>query len=133
MTTHTLNYTNHTLLPEALERWPVDLIGRLLPRHMQIIYLINWLHLAQTAATAGLDPALAADASVIEEAGEKSVRMGHLAFVGAHRVNGVSGAAHPASCGETVFHALDAVRPGRIVNETNGISFRRWLFQANPD
>ena len=69
---------------------------------------------------------------MIEEAGEKSVRMGHLAFVGAHRVNGVSGL-HTQLIGETVFHALDAVRPGRIVNETNGISFRRWLFQANPE
>ena len=130
ITTRTLNYTNHTLLPEALERWPVALLSRLLPRHLQIIYLINWLHLKELGDR-GIDPALAPDASLIDEANGKSVRMGHLAFVGAHRVNGVSGL-HTQLVGETIFHALDAVRPGRIVNETNGISFRRWLFQANP-
>ncbi len=131
VTTGTLNYTNHTLLPEALERWPVALLERLLPRHLQIIYQINWLHLTQLAERGFVDPALISAVSLIEEAGEKSVRMGHLAFLGAHRINGVSGL-HTQLMRQTVFHALETVRPGRIVNKTNGVSFRRWLFQANP-
>jgi starch phosphorylase len=128
----TLNYTNHTLLPEALESWSVSLMNRLLPRHMQIIYLINWLHLRQVAETAGTDSALTASVSLIEETAERRVRMGHLAYVGCRRVNGVS-ALHTALMRSTTFRDLDAVHPGRIVNKTNGISFRRWLHQANPE
>jgi starch phosphorylase len=131
ITTHTLSYTNHTLLPEALETWPVELMNRLLPRHMQIIYLINWLHLRDLPDCVKADPALAASLSLIDESGEKRVRMAHLAFLGSHKINGVS-ALHTDLLRRTVFRDLDAAHPGRIVNKTNGITFRRWLYQANP-
>jgi glycogen phosphorylase len=130
VTTSTLNYTNHTLLPEALESWPVSLVNSLLPRHMQIIYLINWLHLKQAGDQGHADPRLLESVSLINEAHGKRVRMGHLAYLGSHRVNGVS-ALHTNLMRRTIFRDLDAVHPGRIVNKTNGISFRRWLHQAN--
>jgi len=130
ITTQTLSYTNHTLLPEALETWPVPLMNRLLPRHMQIIYLINWLHL-KAAAEHESAAASAAAASLIDEGAEKRVRMGHLAFVGSHKVNGVSGL-HTDLMRRTVFADLNRLYPDRIVNKTNGITFRRWLYQANP-
>ena len=128
ITTTVLNYTNHTLLPEALETWPIAMINRLLPRHMQIIFLINWHHLK---AVGERDPAKLAAASLIDEGGERRVRMGALAFIGSRKINGVS-ALHTDLMRRTVFRELDAVYPGRIVNKTNGIDFRRWLFQANP-
>jgi len=130
ITRATLSYTNHTLLPEALEKWPVALLGRLLPRHMQIIYLINWLHLKSATERGLSDPALIARLSLIQEEGERSVRMGHLAFIGSHSVNGVS-ALHTELLRKTVFGELATVSPTRIVNKTNGITFRRWLFEAN--
>jgi starch phosphorylase len=130
ITTGTLSYTNHTLLPEALETWPVALMNRLLPRHMQIIYLINWLQLKDLAEHKA-ETSFASSVSLIDEAGEKRVRMGHLAFLGSHKINGVS-ALHTGLMRTTVFHDLDAAYPGRIVNKTNGITFRRWLYQANP-
>ena len=125
----TLSYTNHTLLPEALESWPVDLFGRLLPRHLQIIYQINWLHL-KAASEIIRDPQATASISIIQEGADKRVRMGQLAFVGSHKVNGVS-ALHTDLLRHTLFRDLDTVYPGRIVNKTNGISFRRWLYEAN--
>src|SRR5215216_1291093 len=131
ITTRTLSYTNHTLLPEALETWPVALMNRLLPRHMQIIYVINWLHLKNLPEATKADSALAASLSLIDETGEKRVRMAHLAFLGSHKINGVS-ALHTDLMRRTVFRDLDAAHPGRIVNKTNGITFRRWLYQANP-
>ena len=130
--TSTLNYTNHTLMAEALETWPTALLGRLLPRHLQIIYLINWYHLKDLSERGITDPALVSSLSLIDESAEKRVRMAHLAFVGSHKVNGVS-ALHTELMRSTIFHGLEAARPGRIVNETNGISFRRWLYQANPE
>jgi starch phosphorylase len=131
ITQATLSYTNHTLLPEALESWPVSLLNRMLPRHMQIIYVINKLHL-DGAVTNGLaDPETLAAISLIQEGEDKRARMGHLAFVGSHKTNGVS-ALHTTLMRQTVFRDLDRAAPGRIVNMTNGISFRRWLFEANP-
>ena len=127
----TFSYTNHTLLPEALESWPVALMERLLPRHMQIIYLINARHLAKVRDGFPGDDRLLSSASLIDEYAGRRVRMSHLAFVGSHRVNGVS-ALHTGLMGETVFRDLNAVLPGRIVNVTNGIAFRRWLHEANP-
>ena len=125
------SYTNHTLLPEALESWPVPLMERLLPRHTQIIYLINAKHL-DGARKRGLgDANLLASISLIDERGGRRVRMGALAFVGSHKINGVS-ALHTNLMRETVFHDLDVVYPGRIVNKTNGITFRRWLIECNP-
>jgi starch phosphorylase len=130
ITTRTLNYTNHTLMPEALERWPVALFERLLPRHLQIIYQINWHHL-EPLISAGADAEFIKAVSVIDESQGRYVRMGHLAFVGAHLVNGVS-ALHTGLMRQTVFRDLNSLYPNRIVNKTNGITFRRWLHQANP-
>ena len=131
ITVRTLSYTNHTLLPEALETWSVQLFERLLPRHMQIIYGINAAHL-QRAKDAGFgSEEMIASLSIIDERSGRRVRMGNLAFVGAHRVNGVS-ALHTELMRQTVFRDLHALYPDRIVNKTNGITFRRWLNQANP-
>jgi starch phosphorylase len=131
MTQATFSYTNHTLLPEALESWPVGLMERLLPRHMQIIYLINALHLDRVRTGHPGEEAMLSSVSLIEERHDRRVRMGHLAFIGSHCINGVS-ALHTDLLRETVFHDLNALLPGRIVNKTNGITFRRWLHQANP-
>jgi starch phosphorylase len=130
-TTGSISYTNHTLLPEALESWPVPLLERVLPRHMQIIYLINWLHLDTLRAAGHTDDALLSGVSLIDEHAGRRVRMGVLAFLGSHKVNGVS-ALHTALMRKTVFRDLNAFYPNRIVNKTNGITFRRWLFEANP-
>ena len=136
VTTQTLGYTNHTLMPEALETWPVELMERLLPRHMQIIYLINWLHLEEQSKHARADAAdgaahLAA-ISLIDESNGRRVRMGPLAFHGSRRVNGVS-ALHSELLKSTVFKDLHTIEPEKIVNKTNGITFRRWLHNANPE
>ncbi|WP_347261144.1 glycogen/starch/alpha-glucan phosphorylase [Rudaea sp.] len=131
ITRATVSYTNHTLLPEALESWAVPLLERLLPRHMQIIYLINALHLDGLRKAGHTDPAFVSSVSVIDEHAGRRVRMGHLAFIGSHKVNGVS-ALHTGLLKQTVFRDFDALYPDRIVNETNGITFRRWLFEANP-
>jgi starch phosphorylase len=125
------NYTNHTLLPEALEKWSVPLMEGLLPRHMQLIFLINALHLDALRAAGHDDPHQLAAVSLIEENATRHVRMGNLAFLASHRVNGVS-ALHTDLMRQTVFRDFNALYPDRIVNKTNGISFRRWLFQANP-
>ena len=128
----TFSYTNHTLLPEALESWPVPLLESMLPRHMQIIYRINAEHLEHAKRHKGSSHDLLSSVSIIDEKHGRKVRMGHLAFVGSHRVNGVS-ALHTDLMRKTVFHDLHALYPERIVNKTNGITFRRWLLQANPD
>jgi glycogen phosphorylase len=131
MTQATFSYTNHTLLPEALEVWPVPLMERLLPRHMQIIYLINALHLGHVRQQFPGDDERLSSVSMIDEQQGRRVRMSHLAFLGSHRVNGVS-ALHTGLMRETVFRDLHALYPDRIVNVTNGIAFRRWLHEANP-
>ena len=131
ITTSVFNYTNHTLLPEALETWPVSLMENLLPRHMQIIYLINALHLDQQRVAGHDDNGFLQSISLVEEDHSRRVRMGHLAFLGSRRVNGVS-ALHTGLMRQTVFRDLNALYPDRIVNKTNGITFRRWLYQANP-
>ena len=132
ITTATLNYTNHTLMPEALETWPVELMERVLPRHIQIIYLINFLHLESLAKDGEISADLVQRISLIDEAHGRRVRMGPLAFIGSHRVNGVS-ALHTELMRKTVFSDLHALYPDRITNKTNGVTFRRWLQQANPD
>ena len=131
ITRETLSYTNHTLLPEALETWAVPLMERLLPRHMEIIYRLNWLHLEAVAAMPGADDALRRALSIIDEENGKRVRMGHLAFIGTRKVNGVS-ALHTELMRETVFADLHRMFPDRITNKTNGVTFRRWLQQINP-
>ena len=131
ITTATFSYTNHTLMPEALETWPVHLLERLLPRHMQIIFLTNLLHLDSLRAAGRGDPALLSSVSLINENGGRQVRMGALAFLGSHRVNGVS-ELHTNLMRATVFHDMHMLYPDRIVNKTNGITFRRWLYEVNP-
>ena len=131
ITVATISYTNHTLLPEALEHWPVSLMERLLPRHMQIIYLLNGRHLEQVRTGAAASDALLSATSLIDERHGRRVRMGHLAFLGSHAINGVS-ALHTVLIRQTIFHDMDSIYPGRINNKTNGITFRRWLHRANP-
>ncbi|HJS85145.1 MAG TPA: glycogen/starch/alpha-glucan phosphorylase [Acetobacteraceae bacterium] len=131
ITTATFAYTNHTLLPEALESWPVSLMERLLPRHMQIIYEINALHLSQVRGGLADDAQRISALSLIDENYGRRVRMSNLAFVGSHKVNGVS-SLHTDLLRRKLFRDLNEMYPGRIVNKTNGITFRRWLFSANP-
>ena len=130
LTIATCSYTNHTLLPEALETWPVPLMERLLPRHMQIIYLLNGRHLERAKAT-GADDAKLARVSLVDERDGRRIRMGHLSFLGCHAINGVS-ALHSKLVEENLFPDMAALYPGRISNKTNGITFRRWLHRANP-
>jgi glycogen phosphorylase len=132
ITQATFSYTNHTLLPEALETWQVPLMERVLPRHMQIIYLINAAHLDSARRRGFVDTGMLASISLIDEHAGRRVRMGNLAFIGSHKINGVS-ALHTDLMRKTVFHALNSVYPGRITNKTNGITFRRWLMECNPD
>ena len=115
-----LHYTNHTLLPEALERWPVDLVRRTLPRHMALIERIDAHHAGAVHRPDGVR---------VVDGGE--VRMGDLAFIGARRVNGVS-ALHTELMKQTVFRDLHALHPERIINQTNGVTPRRWLHNCNP-
>ncbi|MGN6143568.1 MAG: glycogen/starch/alpha-glucan phosphorylase [Mesorhizobium sp.] len=131
ITKRTFGYTNHTLLPEALESWPVPLFERLLPRHMQIVYAINAQVLLEARATGRFNGDQIARISLIQENGDRRVRMGNLAFVGSHSINGVS-ALHTELMKQTVFADLHSLYPNRINNKTNGITPRRWLFQCNP-
>jgi len=124
-------YTNHTLMPEALETWTVDLFGRLLPRHLEIIYQINaeFLHMVNHRFPGDVD--LLKRVSIIDEDHGRRVRMAHLAVVGSHTVNGVA-ALHSQLLKETLFADFDRIYPGKLTNVTNGITPRRWLNQANP-
>ncbi|MCB1969609.1 MAG: glycogen/starch/alpha-glucan phosphorylase [Geminicoccaceae bacterium] len=126
-----IHYTNHTLMPEALERWPVQLLENLLPRHMQLIYEINAHILGELRKRPDNTDPFLGDVSLIEEGYGRAVRMGHLAFLGSRRVNGVS-ALHTDLMKKTVFRNLHHYFPDRIVNETNGITPRRWLLGCNP-
>ncbi len=131
ITRNTFAYTNHTLLPEALESWPVPLFERLLPRHMQIVYAINAKVLVEARKLRGFNDEQIRSISLIDESGERRVRMGNLAFIGSQSINGVS-ALHTELMKETVFHDLHQLYPTRINNKTNGITPRRWLMQCNP-
>src|SRR6516165_8213431 len=119
ITVATFSYTNHTLLPEALESWPVDLFGRVLPRHLDIIYRINTEHLAAAKLKTPSASESLESVSLIDERHDRKLRMGHLAFVGSHCINGVS-ALHTDLMRKTVFRDLNAMYPDRIVNKTNG-------------
>lgn len=127
----TFAYTNHTVLPEALETWPVDLIGKVLPRHLQIIYEINYRFLDQVKTLFAGDNEMLSRVSLINEKGVKAVRMAYLAIVGSHSVNGVA-ALHSEILKKGLFSDFERIFPGRIKNITNGITPRRWLYQANP-
>ena len=127
----TFAYTNHTVLPEALETWPVDLMGRLLPRHLEIIYEINHRFLQGVAGEYPGDAARLARMSIIEEGRERRVRMANLAIVGSHSVNGVA-ALHTKILKDSLFRDFHQFYPGKFKNITNGITPRRWLLQINP-
>ena len=131
ITRKTFSYTNHTLLPEALESWPVPLFERLLPRHMQLVYAINAKVLRHARNERGYDEEQIRSVSLIDEGGDRRVRMGNLAFLGSHSINGVS-ALHTELMKQTVFADLHGLYPKRINNKTNGITPRRWLMQCNP-
>lgn len=125
------SYTNHTLMHEALETWPVDMIGRMLPRHLDIIFEINARFLGSVASQFGVDHDLMRRLSLIDENGDRRVRMAYLAVVGSHKVNGVS-KLHSQLMTNSIFSDLARVYPDRFNNKTNGISPRRWLGAANP-
>jgi starch phosphorylase len=131
ITVHTFSYTNHTLLPEALESWPVPLFERILPRHLQIIYEINHRFLKDVMHRYPGDTDLLRRMSMINEAGERRIRMAHLAIVGSHKVNGVA-RIHTDLMKTTIFSDFHRMFPDKIVNMTNGITPRLWLNQANP-
>ncbi|WP_425602971.1 glycogen/starch/alpha-glucan phosphorylase [Horticoccus luteus] len=129
--TRTFAYTNHTLLPEALEKWGVPLFERVLPRHLQIIYEINARLMQAIEAKWPGDNEKKRVCSLIEENGQKMVRMANLAVVGSHAVNGVA-ELHTELLKKHLFPEFDALFPGKFQNKTNGITPRRWLLQSNP-
>jgi starch phosphorylase len=124
-------YTNHTLLPEALETWPVDLVARILPRHLEIIYQLNHEFLQEVRHKHPGDTDLLRRVSLISEGHEQRVRMAHLAVIGSHKVNGVA-AIHTGLMKSTIFSDFEHLSPGKICNKTNGVTPRRWLLGANP-
>lgn len=131
ITSRCFSYTNHTLMPEALETWPVSLLGRLLPRHLDLIYEINRRFLASVVEMHPHDPDLIRRISIIDEDHGKRVRMSHLAIVGSHKVNGVA-ELHSKLMQSTIFRDFARLYPDRFINITNGVTPRRWLHQANP-
>lgn len=131
ITVRTFAFTNHTLLPEALENWPVELIAAVLPRHLQIIYEVNYRFLRDVMHRHPGDVDLLRRMSMIDESPPRSVRMAHLAIVGSHRVNGVS-RMHTSLMRDMTFQDFDNFFPNRIINLTNGVLARRWLLEANP-
>ena len=132
ITTLTFGYTNHTVMPEALERWPVGLLGDMLPRHLQIIHEINKRFLHAVRRHFGPDDARCRRMSLIEEDGEKRVRMAHLAIVGSHAVNGVA-ELHTDILKTSLFRDFHELWPDKLSNKTNGVTPRRWLLKSNPD
>nr|WP_253274174.1 glycogen/starch/alpha-glucan phosphorylase [Myxosarcina sp. GI1] len=132
ITQKTLAYTNHTLLPEALERWSVSLFGKMLPRHLEIIYEINHRFLEDVRTWFPDDDELAAELSIIEEGNEKKVRMAHLACVGSHAINGVA-ALHTKLLKQDTLKAFAKLWPEKFYNKTNGVTPRRWILLSNPE
>ena len=133
LATKVFAFTNHTVLPEALEKWPVSLIEKLLPRHMQIIYDINWRFIQDLRARLGDNVERIGRMSIIEDGpnGEKSVRMAYLAVVASHTVNGVA-AIHSQIIRDTIFRDFAQLEPAKFQNKTNGVTPRRWLAFCNP-
>lgn len=132
VTTRTFGYTNHTVLPEALEHWPLGLVERMLPRHLAIVYEINARFLGDVRRRFGPDGARARRMSLIDEEGERRVRMASLAIVGSHSVNGVA-ALHTEIIKHEVFRDFHELWPEKFSNKTNGITQRRWLLKSNPE
>jgi starch phosphorylase len=127
----TFGYTNHTVMPEALERWPVSLMQRVLPRHLEIIYEINHWFLSDIRARFPQMESKIGGLSLIEEGAERQVRMANLAVVGSMKVNGVS-ALHSHLLRERLFHDFYVMEPQKFINQTNGVTPRRWLLKCNP-
>ena len=131
MTQRIFSYTNHTLMHEALETWPVEMMGRVLPRHLQIIFDLNAAFLKQITDIKGQDMELVRRVSLVDEGGERRVRMAYLAVLASHSVNGVS-ALHSELMKQSIFADFAKLWPARFNNKTNGVTPRRWLAQANP-
>jgi glycogen phosphorylase len=132
ITSHTFSYTNHTLLPEALERWSLPLFASLLPRHLEIIYEINERFLSDVRKHFDGDEGRLSRMSLIDEQGDKFVRMANLACVGSHRINGVA-ALHTELLKKEVLRDFYELWPEKFINVTNGVTPRRWLAVSNPD
>jgi glycogen phosphorylase len=131
ITQRTCGYTNHTLLAEALEKWPLSLFGTMLPRHLEIVYEINRRFLDDVRQRYPGDDQLCRRLSVIDEAGAKSIRMAHLASIGSHAINGVA-ALHTELLKQTVLSDFYRVAPEKFFNVTNGVTPRRWIVLSNP-
>lgn len=131
ITTSVMGYTNHTLMPEALEKWTLPMLQSLLPRHMQIIYEINHRFMQAAVSHFPLQPQVLSKISIIEESNPKQVRMANLAIIGSHSTNGVA-ALHSELLKRTMFPEFNTIFPDRFNNKTNGITQRRWLLDANP-
>ena len=127
----TFSYTNHTVLPEALEKWSVELIGRLLPRHLELIYLINHIYIGKLKQKYPGDGEKIGRMSLVEEGWPKKIRMAYLCIVCSHTVNGVA-ALHSELLKATIFKEFDHLYPGKIQNKTNGVTPRRWIHCCNP-
>jgi len=125
------SYTNHTLMSEALETWPIDMLGRVLPRHLQIILDINAYFLTRLTQKHGHDVNLMRHVSLVNESGSRAIRMAYLAVIASHSVNGVS-ALHSELMQQSIFADFAKIWPARFNNKTNGITQRRWLALANP-
>jgi len=128
----TFAYTNHTVLPEALEKWSVKLIGTLLPRHLDLIYLINHFFLEKVRKRFPNDESRVTRMSLVEEGDEKRIRMANLSIICSHTVNGVA-ALHSDLLKKTIFKDFDEMFPGKLINKTNGVTPRRWLLCCNPE
>ncbi|MDD3823570.1 MAG: glycogen/starch/alpha-glucan phosphorylase, partial [Sphaerochaetaceae bacterium] len=131
ITVRTMGYTNHTLMPEALEKWPLPMLESILPRHLQIIYEINHRFLQHAVSFFPLHPEAISRLSIVEETTPKQVRMANLSIVGSHSTNGVA-ALHSRLLTERMFPEFAIVFPSRFNNKTNGITQRRWLLDSNP-
>jgi starch phosphorylase len=131
ITCRSISYTNHTLLPEALEKWGLDLFGSLLPRHLELIYEINRRFLQQVRLKYPGNEQILRKVSIIDEEGNKAVRMAHLATVASHHVNGVA-ALHSTLVKSDLFPEFAAIWPEKFINVTNGVTPRRWVALANP-
>ena len=131
ITTNTFSYTNHTVVPEALEEWSVPLMQELLPRHLQIIYEINSRFLAHVRKNYTNDDSVISEISIIREGEPKKIRMAYLAIVCSHKVNGVA-ALHTEILKNKIFYHFNKIYPGKFINVTNGITPRRWLKTADP-
>ena len=128
----TFSYTNHTVLPEALEKWDVDMFSKLLPRHMELIYLINYFWIEKLKVMYPDDLAKIQRMSLIEESQPKRIRMANLSIIGSHCVNGVA-EVHSKIIQDKIFKDFFQYEPCKFVNVTNGVTPRRWIVAANPD